>query len=255
MLDAATEHAMLDAIREHGPRGDEALRALVDAHRRMVVSIASRYARLGIDAEDLVAEGILGLLEAARRYDPSHGARFCTYAVWWVRARISHFALQNRRAVAAPSTRGARRLGGNLGAAERAALARTGHAASREELARRTHTSVQDVELVQSFLQGRDVPVGSSDDEVDVPDGIALPDDAVATDEWLHQLARRIHGAMSALGPREREIVRRRLLADEPETLATIGHRLGISRERVRQLETLARDRLRMLLDDCHVEA
>ena len=132
MLDLDTERELLRRIQEDDdPR---ALDALLVSHVRLVLSIAQKYRRHGLPVDDLVAEGNLGLVEAARRFDRARGTRFSTYAAWWVRALIRRYTIANRRIVGAPSTRAARRLLSNLRETQRRLAAELGRVATREEI-------------------------------------------------------------------------------------------------------------------------
>ena len=248
MLDAELERAYLQRIQSQDD--PEALRQLLDAHLRLVVAMAARFARTGVSLAELVAEGNLGLVEAARRFDPAKGTRFSTYAGWWVRARISRFALGNRRIVAAPSTRNARKLFASMRSAERRLQQEGCDRPSREAIAAATGTSPEDVAMVESALSARDVPVGPAEDgaslELDSHDPSPEPQIWVAVER-----ERRTRIGALALQPpdrREREVVQRRILEDDGETLAEIGRVLGLSRERVRQIEARAKRKLRAAL-------
>jgi RNA polymerase sigma-32 factor len=248
MLDADTEAEHIRRIQDQDDA--RALEALLASHMRLVVSVAARFSRTGVSLAELVAEGNLGLVEAARRFDREKGTRFSTYAAWWVRARVSRFAMGNRRIVAAPSTRNARRLLSGLRTAERTLIQATGERPTREEIAAATGTTADDVALVETALSARDVPVGPSDDGSSIELGSELPspEAAIAEDEESRLRSDRIARALALLDVREREVVQRRILEDEEETLASIGRVLGLSRERVRQIEARAKRKLRAAL-------
>ncbi|MBX3269400.1 MAG: sigma-70 family RNA polymerase sigma factor [Sandaracinaceae bacterium] len=250
MLDLDTERELLRRIQENGdPR---ALDALLVSHVRLVLSIAQKYRRHGLPVDDLVAEGNLGLVEAARRFDRARGTRFSTYAAWWVRALIRRYTIANRRIVGAPSTRAARRLLSNLRETQRRLAAELGRAATREEIARALDVSVEDVATVDAALSGRDVSLAPT------PEGLVIelacdrasPEETAAAAELRAHNERSVHDALERLERRERLIIERRLLDDDRETLADIGAELGLSRERVRQLELRARQKLRAALLD-----
>lgn len=248
MLDADVEREYLRRIQVQDD--PEALRELLDAHLRLVVAMAARFARSGVSVAELVAEGNLGLVEAARRFDADKGTRFSTYAGWWVRARISRFALGNRRIVAAPSTRNARKLFASLRSAERRLLQEVGERPSREMIAAATGTSADDVAMVESALSARDVPVGPTDDgtAVELDSSRPSPEQEIAEAEESERRTRIVALALESLDRREREVVQRRILEDDGETLAEIGRVLGLSRERVRQIEARAKRKLRAAL-------
>jgi RNA polymerase sigma-32 factor len=247
MLDAPREEALLRRIAE---RDDPAaLAEVVAAHARLVVSMAGRFSRSGLSTAELVAEGNLGLVEAARRFDATKGARFSTYAAWWVRARIARFSMENRRIVGAPSTRNARKLFGSMRKTERSLRQELGRSPTHADIARATGTTEADVAMVEGALASRDVVLGVEDlGGVELGSHEPSPEQQLAEREEITRRARAVERAMRLLDAREREVVRRRLLEDEGETLAAIGQGLGLSRERVRQLEVRARGKLREAL-------
>jgi RNA polymerase sigma-32 factor len=244
MLDACTE---LDYLRRIQANDDPtAMRELLASHLRLVLSIAQKYTGHGIALDDLIAEGNLGLIEAARRFDFGKASRFSTYAAWWVRALVRRYTLDNRRIVRAPSTRNARRLWSGLRKTQRELAQELGRTPTLEQLAARLCVSTEEVEMVEMALRARDVPVGAQDaGAVDVPASEISPEDEAAEREARERNIAGVRRALAKLAPRERAIIERRLLSDEGETLSEIGHTLGLSRERVRQLEKRACDALR----------
>ncbi len=192
-------------------------------------------------------EGVLGLMEAAHRFDPERGIRFGTYAAWWVRAYIRRYALTNRRIVAPPSTRAARRIIASLRRTERELAADSGRCPERAEVAAAIGVSTEDLTMVEGLLGGRDVPIGPVDDGIGfepVADA-ASPEQETAAEEARQQDAGAVHQALSLLSERERAIVQRRILDDERTSLSALGQTMGLSRERVRQLEKRAQLKLR----------
>jgi RNA polymerase sigma-32 factor len=245
--------AMLDGERERellrrAKNADQiATRELVESHMRLVVQVASRYARDGLSAHDLVSEGVLGLMEAVRRFDLEHESRFVSYAAWWVRACIRRHALANRRIVGMPDTRGARVARAKLRGTERALFQELGRKPSRSELAATLGIAEMDVELVDAALSGRDVPImhdgsAASFEPSDERDG---PEQAVAKAQTQAWRAREIEGALAGLNPRERAIVCKHLVAAEGQSLAELGRTLGMSRQRAGQILAGACEKLR----------
>ncbi len=262
--DAATLQQYLNAL-AHVPRltpdeehvlavrartGDEdARRRLVEGHLRFVVSCARHYQGLGVSLLDLIHEGNLGLIEAARRFDPDRGVHFVTYAVWWIRQALLRAVSDQSRAVAMPA-----RLAGAAGRLERV-LAETqeqlGRAPSNEELAVALHVSPADTEAllhVRRRALSLSAPLGAGDDDelalIDTLAAVIAPaDEDLAREALLEALDH----AILDLTPREREIVRLRygFGEDEPHTLQDIGDRLHLTRERIRQIESRAREKLR----------
>jgi RNA polymerase primary sigma factor len=197
--------------RIQGDRDEAALSRLVESNLRFVVSYAKRYHACGVCFLDLIHEGNLGLIEAARRFDPARNVKFITYAVWWVRQAMMHVLADEARAFCIPPK----------------LLAQLGR-------------TVVDVSLSE--------PIASDDGRSrELGDTLAL--DAVAIeDEMIHQSdLDELAAALLELDGKEREVVRLRfgLEDDEPRTLQEIGDRLHLSRERVRQIESRAKDKLR----------
>ncbi|MFW6198150.1 MAG: sigma-70 family RNA polymerase sigma factor [Myxococcota bacterium] len=247
ILDPETERELLTEL-AGGSRS--ALQRLVASHMRLVLSIADRYHQRGIGYEDLVSEGAVGLMEAARRFDPAKGTRFGTYAAWWVRAYVRRHTLQNRRIVGAPSTRNARRILWGLRRTEQMLSQRLGRPATRDEVATALEVSPDEVAMVESVLGGRDLPIGPLQEQVgyEPVDVGPSPEEHAARDEMESDNARRLSSALERLNEREREIVRRRLLDEDPSSLAMLGESFGVSRERVRQIQERAQKKLRSAL-------
>jgi RNA polymerase sigma-32 factor len=248
LLDADTERELLRRIRDDDDRG--ALDALLASHLRLVVSVASRFARSGLSMRELVSEGNLGLLDAVRRFDPAKNARYATYASWWVRSYVSRYALANRRIVPGASTRHARKLYAAMRTVERRIEQDTGEHATREAIAALTGTTIEDVELVQIALSMVDTSLGSQEEDGYEPlSSVPSPEDAVAGRQDEMARRARVRAALALLDARERAVIDQRIMGDEEKTLATIGIELGISRERVRQIEVSAKRKLRTALE------
>jgi len=197
---------------------EAAVTGLVEANLRFVVSYAKKYRGFGVSFLDLIHEGNLGLIEAARRFDPSRNVKFITYAVWWVRESMMHVLADQTRAFSFPPKLFS-------------SLRRAGAGA--------------DVSLSEPVGRG-----GPGDDGPSRELGDLLEQDGVTPieDEMIHQAdLDELAEAMRDLDGKEREVVRLRfgLEDDEPRTLQEIGDRLNLSRERVRQIESRAKDKLR----------
>ncbi len=255
VLDRETEHAI--AVRAAAGDGS-ARQALVRANMRFVVAIALSYRRYGIRVADLIAEGNLGLMIAAGKFDPERGTRFVTYAGYWIRALILDLIVRASTMVGAGSgplrsklffrLRRERARIGNLveDAGERNAL-----------LAQRFETSEEKMEEMLRRLDARDV---SLDQPIHPESGVtmldaleddaATPEQATAIHETDGRVKERLASALSRLDERERYIVQQRYMGDEEVSLAEIGRELGVSRERARQLEARAKAKLREQLDD-----
>jgi RNA polymerase sigma-32 factor len=248
---AANEAPMLERedeeqlIRELHAGSQVAMQKLLSSHLRLVMSYARRYTRSGIGLDDLVSEGNLGLVEAVRRFDPSRGTRFGTYAAWWVRAFVRRYAYANRRIVALPSTRNARRVIASLGKTQRALAADMGEAPTRDDVANALGVTSEDVEMVEVALGSRDVSVFPAEVDPFLADARFSPEDEVAAIEHADRSRAAVESALSGLTARERHILRRRILDDDTATLAALGNDMSLSRERIRQIEKRAQDKLR----------
>jgi RNA polymerase primary sigma factor len=247
-LTAEEERAL--GARIQANRDEDALKRLVEANLRFVVSYVKRYRGLGVGFLDLIHEGNLGLLEAARRFDPTRNVKFITYAVWWIRLAITHALSDQRRAFALPSKLSA--VASRFGRDVTDLTARLDHAPSAEEIAEDLDISPSEAEALQ-FVAGQDVSLSDpvtqdGDDPREL--GETLPQHTVppAEDALLHEaLLSQLQAALSDLAPKEREVMALRFGLDggEPKTLQEVGERLGLSRERVRQIESRAKERIR----------
>jgi RNA polymerase sigma-32 factor len=235
-----------------------ALDKLVLAHVRMVVAQAHRYRSFDMALDDLVQEGSVGLMEATRRFDLSHGVRFSTYAIWWVRAAIQAYILRNWSVVRIGTTRAEKRLFFNLRRL-RARAEQVGSDLSEseivEQLADALQTTPEVIGLVGLRISGRDrsgnEPVGE-EANTELQDLIVDPNptpeqSAVSRIDGEKQL-RSLEDAIANLPSREQLILRRRHLAENGETLESLSQDLGVSKERVRQLECRALNRMREAL-------
>jgi RNA polymerase sigma-32 factor len=247
-LDAGAEIALCRRWRTL--RDPAALGRMVSAHLGLVQKIANEFRNTGPEREDLVQEGHLGLVIAARRFDPAKSARLATYASYWIRACMMELVVRSHGAVRVGTTRAQRRIFFGLGRARRE-LEGSGAPATAEKLAERL--GVEESELVEmaARLSGRDLSLDAPRREDGQPLGTIFhgaepsPEDEVGTVEESRQRQAVLDAALATLSPRERQILEARHLSDESPTLAELGERFGISRERVRQLEERALASLR----------
>jgi RNA polymerase primary sigma factor len=232
--------------------GDEdSLRKLVESNLRFVVAYAKRYRNPNVPFLDLIHEGNLGLIQAAKKYDPSHAGhnvKFITYAVWWIRQAILHALAEH-----AGSFRLPQKQANNLYRMERirSLLAeRFGRAPTDHELSEELGISVEDVRVLtrasrSSLSLNEPVDADGSSELGDLLEQTGLPD----TDELLlrESFARAITDALAELPARERRVLELRfgLSDDQPKTLREIGETMDLSRERVRQIESRALNKLR----------
>jgi RNA polymerase sigma-32 factor len=214
---------------------------------RLVVQIASSYARDGLSVHDLVAEGMLGLMEAMQRFDLSKDVRFASYAAWWVRASVRQHAFANRRIVGMPSTRGARIARARMGAVERKLTQELGQRPTQAELAQALGVSEHDVELVATSLTGQDVRITFEGDgpSYEPHDEAQGPEQVVAEAEAEALRKMQVAHALSTLSSREREVVCEHWYGDDTQSLANVGRSFGVSRQRAGQILAGAREKLR----------
>ncbi|MCS6857466.1 MAG: sigma-70 family RNA polymerase sigma factor [Sandaracinaceae bacterium] len=249
-LDREEEQALAWAAAE----GDVPARErLVLANLRHVVSLALKYRRDGIRLADLVAEGNLGLMVAAQKFDPSRGTRFVTYASYWIRAFMLDLIIRSSSMVSNGSGPFRSKLFFRL-RRERARLSNlTSDETTRNALlAAELNMSEKEVEQMLHCLDSKDLPL----DAPLSPDGKHVVMDVLEAQEAdlesamvraeMQKIAReRIHKALNRLDERERFIVEQRFLSEKAASLASIGRKMGLSRERVRQLEARAKEKLR----------
>jgi RNA polymerase sigma-32 factor len=248
------------ARRWRDQRDKAALDRLTQSHLRLVISMAGRFRGYGLPVSDLVQEGVIGLMEAAARFDPERDIRFSTYASWWIRSAMQDFILRNWSIVRTGTTAAHKSLFFNLRRLKARIFgnhdAPMGHAA-RHLIATKLGVRDADVDLMDARMSGGDrslnMPVGE-DQHQQLQDMIVcdapLPDAVV---EMRHDDAirhRLLAEAMTALSAREQQIIRARALSEAADqaTLSTIGRKLGISKERVRQIEAQAIAKLRAAL-------
>lgn len=255
LLDRETEHDI--AVRAKA--GEESARkALIEANLRFVVSVALQYRRYGIRLADLIAEGNLGLMVAANKFDPDRGTRFVTYAGYWIRALILDLVVRASSMVGG----GSGPLRSKLYFRLRRERARAGNLTQDTSernvmLAEKFNTTEERMEEMLRRLDARDV---SLDQTVFTESGVTLietiesdeihPEDQLMTTRTESREHTRLAAALSKLDPRERFIVEQRYMQDEEASLADIGRTLGVSRERARQLEARAKQKLREGLHD-----
>ncbi len=246
------------ARRWRDDRDDRALHELVTAYTRLVISMAGRFRHYGLPMGDLIQEGNVGLMQAAERFDCSRDVRFSTYGAWWVRSAMQDFVLRNWSIVRTGTTAAQKSLFFNLRRL-RARIAETELNGMSGDTGRRIaealKVSLADVQSMEMRLSAADqslsTPVGESGDESwqdflsdprPDPEQVVIGiRDAASRSRWLAE-------ALEELSPRERRIICERRLVDEGATLEDLGRALGVSKERVRQLESRALAKLRQAM-------
>jgi RNA polymerase sigma-32 factor len=234
---------------------EDALHELVAAHARLVVSQASAYKGYGLSMSDLLQEGNLGLMQAAARFDHTREVRFSTYAVWWIRAAVQDFVLRNWSMVRLGTTTQEKALFFNLRRLRAMIASHDGGVDefdTRQQIADRLKVQLTQVENMESRLSGPDqsanAPIGedggSEWQDLLVDDGPS-PEDRIQRNNDNAVRGRWLKSALTSLPEREQHIIRERHLKEESTTLAELGEELGISKERVRQIEHRALQELR----------
>lgn len=252
MLEPQTEHDLAIAWRDH--RDEAALHRLINAYSRLAVSVATRFRRYGMPLDDLIQQGNLGLMRAAEKYDPENGARFSTYAAWWIRACMQEYVMRNWSVVRTATNASQKKLFFHL----RKTLSKLDDGEIRNEslsssVARELDVPQAQVEIMLGRMSGQDLSLnspqgGGEDDGRDwldtIEDGGIATEDYVLDDLETRRRRRMLYSAVGELPDREKRIITERHLLDVPRTLAEIGAEMGISKERVRQLEERAMGRI-----------
>ena len=233
--------------------GDEQAKArLVEANLRLVVQVARRYANRGLPLPDLIEEGNLGLLRAVEKYEPERGTRFSTYAVWWIRQAIVRALANQARTIRLPVH--VELLLGRYAREEKRLVQALGRAPTTAELAQALGMSLEQIRQQQPLPL--DAPAGEGQGRLGdlVADPSPGPSEAVGA---LLRARTDLASVLDDLAANERAVLRRRfgLEGDEPETLEAIGRRMGLTRERVRQIEVGGLRKLRALLAARGVDA
>jgi len=252
MLTPDEEFLLAKRWREHGDT--EAAHKLVTSHLRLVAKIAMGYRGYGLPISELVAEGNVGMMQAVKRFDPDRGFRLATYAMWWIRAAIQEYILHSWSLVKMGTTAAQkklffnlRRLKGQMKEIDEGDLPPESVA----KIAKTLDVTEDDVVQMNRRLAAPDHSLNAPvrlDGEGEWQDWLVDPSESqetrLAEHEELDQRTRLLADAMKTLNPRERHILEQRRLKDEPSTLEELSQEYGISRERVRQIEVRAFEKL-----------
>jgi len=257
-LERSEEHDLALRWKDHGDQ--EAMHRITTAHMRLVISMAMKFRYFGLSMGDLVQEGYVGLLEAALRFEPDRDVRFSTYASWWIRASIQDYILRNWSIVRGGTSSAQKALFFNLRRL-RARLAQgpdtLSGAALYKEVSEALGVSEADVAMMDSRLSGPDASLnaplvddgGQSADRMDfLISNDPLPDEVAGEAIDVERRSIWLKNALGVLNDRELRIIEERRLQDEGATLEALGQTLGISKERVRQIESRAMEKLKVAL-------
>jgi RNA polymerase sigma-32 factor len=257
-LDREEEHDLAIRWRDH--HDQEAMHRITTAHMRLVIAMAAKFRYFGLSMGDLIQEGHIGLLEAAVRFEPDREVRFSTYATWWIRASMQDYILRNWSIVRGGTSSAQKALFFNLRRL-RARLAQGSETLSGtslyKEISSALGVSEADVAMMDSRLSAPDTSLnapllddgeGSSDRMDFLVSDDPLPDEIVSETIDVERRSGWLRNALGVLNERELRIIAERRLQDEGATLESLGQTLGISKERVRQIESRAMEKLKTAL-------
>ena len=263
LLDAETELQLAYLWRDH--KDEQALHRLITAYMRLAISMASKFKRYGVPMNDLIQEAGLGLMKAAEKFDPDRGVRFSTYAVWWIKASVQDYVMRNWSLVRTGSTSSQKALFFNMrriqAQLEREAM-QMGISLDSDQLHRKIATEIGvplgDVKMMDGRLSGSDYSLNAtqSTDEEGREWIETLEDESEGADSLFEQAHDNAHlrkcllDALSTLNDRERLIVRERAIREDTRTLESLGKELSLSKERIRQIEAAAVQKLRKHLQN-----
>jgi len=252
ILSREEEHELALEYKEFGNL--EAAYKLVTANLRLVVMIAREYQKSFKNLLDLIQEGNMGLMEAVKNFDPYRGVRFPSYAVWWVRAYMIRYIMNDWRMVKIGTTQAQRKLFFNL-QKEKDRIEAEGLVVGPKLLAQRLNVKEDEVVEMEQRLASRDlsvdVPYGNDDEATllnFLPDNTQGPEEQFAESQYQDMLREKMAQFGAGLKDKELVIYRERLLNEQPLTLREIGEKYGISRERVRQIEERVKKKLKAYL-------
>jgi RNA polymerase sigma-32 factor len=259
MLSPEREQELARAWGEHQDR--DAMTHLVGSHLRLVVKIARGFTGYGLPLADLVAEGNVGLMQAAEKFDPDRGFRFATYAMWWIRASIQEYILHSWSLVKMGTTAAQKKLFFNLRRLKgQMAELDQGDLPAEAVTKIATELDVPEAEVIEMNrrLAGSDNSLNAVMGGVDgdsewldmLPDESPSQETVVGDRKELRQRREMLDVALKKLNPRERDIIFERRLKDEPSTLEELSHRYAVSRERIRQIEVRAFEKLQRAMRD-----
>ena len=253
VLDQQEEYMLAKRLQDHGDK--EAAHKLVTSHLRLVVKIAYGYKNYGLPVPELIAEGNIGLMQAVKKFDPEKGFRLSTYAMWWIKAAIQEYVLRSWSLVKVGTTAAQKKLFFNLRKIKNKIMKTDERYLSDEQITEIAHdlnVNEQEVIDMDQRLTGADQSLNASyGDEDEGGEWIdALADNTESFETTLgnsQEYSERkaiFDKVMTTLSDREQEIVRKRLLTENPATLDDLSQVYGVSRERIRQIEARALEKL-----------
>jgi RNA polymerase sigma-32 factor len=252
ILTAEEEYMLAKRYKEHGDA--EAAHKLVTSHLRLVAKIAMGYRGYGLPVTDLISEGNVGIMQAVKKFDPEKGFRLATYAMWWIRAQIQEYVLHSWSLVKIGTTAAQKKLFFNLRKLKNQLGSIDDGSLSPEnvrEIANRLNVKEAEVKDMEGRLfsgdQSLNVQIGHEANtewqDMIVDDSEAQDKVFEKKDEYLHR-KKLFNEALNILNPREKEIIKLRRLRDKPKKLEELSQQFNISRERVRQIEEKAIEKL-----------
>jgi len=252
------ESEQLLARRYRAENDLQAAHTLVTSNLRFVVKVSYEYRSYGIRMADLIQEGNIGLMKAVQKFDPDKGIRLISYAVWWIRAYIQNYILKSWSLVKLGTTQAQRKLFFSLARTKREIekLSVPGESSpDARRIAKKLRVKTSEVTEMEQRLEGRDLsldaPMGDDggNSHVDfVVSRAAIQDEELGAMQESSLVCKRVEVALGRLDQRERFIIEKRVMSDKPMTLKELGRHFGFSRERARQLEIRAKEKLKQEL-------
>ncbi len=265
ILPVTEEQALAVRWRDHGDV--ESAHKLVTSHLRLVAKIAMGYRGYGLPVADLISEGNVGLMKAVKKFEPERGFRLSTYAMWWIRAAITEYILRSWSLVKTGTLAAQKKLFFGLGRIKRKLNILDGGELDLDQarlVAENLDVSEKDVIEMDRRLSSRDLSLNAPRSHEDgegaefqdsLVDESPSPESLAADHEESAYRMGLVRRAMEQLSERERHIIAERRLSEDPKTLEELGRIYGISRERIRQLEQRAFNRIRMAVQEMAADA